>query len=213
MILSSMRGAWKDLDAKLRPFIMRRVRSPADAEDVLQETLVRLHRGIGTLRDDERFGAWVYKVAARAVADHRRASSHVYISNSESVSRDAGVAKDDGGAEPGVAETERERQDLERQLASHVGTLVALLPSPYREALTLTELQGLTQREAADMLGVSLSGMKSRVQRGRVLLREAFDACCRVDLDVRGGVLACEPRVGGLLPNCRCDAGDARAAE
>ena len=52
-------------------------------------------------------------------------------------------------------------------------------------AITLVELEGLTQQAAADVVGVSLSGMKSRVQRGRKLLRERFDACCAVALDAR----------------------------
>ena len=78
---------------------------------------------------------------------------------------------------------------------------VARLPSPYREALTLTEIEGLTQRAAADLLGVSLSGMKSRVQRGREKLRELLEACCRIGLDARGRVIGCEPRDPS---SCRC---------
>ncbi|MFO0634577.1 MAG: TauD/TfdA family dioxygenase [Nannocystaceae bacterium] len=75
-----------------------------------------------------------------------------------------------------------------------------MLPSPYREALTLTELEGLTQREAAQMLGVSLSGMKSRVQRGRVQLRRALEGCCDIAVDARGRVIAYTPRSDGRLP-------------
>jgi RNA polymerase sigma-70 factor, ECF subfamily len=81
---------------------------------------------------------------------------------------------------------------------------VEMLPSRYREALTLTELQGITQKEAAAMLGISVSGMKSRVQRGREQLREALEACCTIALDTRGRVVSCEPRPDGRLPDCRC---------
>ncbi len=66
-----------------------------------------------------------------------------------------------------------------------------MLPSPYREALTLTELEGLTQKEAAEMLGISLSGMKSRVQRGRQQLRQALEDCCHIALG--------RPRAGRIL--------------
>ena len=51
-----------------------------------------------------------------------------------------------------------------------------------------------TQKDAADMLGISLSGMKSRVQRGRDKVRDMFDACCRISVDCRGRVVECEPR-------------------
>lgn len=54
------------------------------------------------------------------------------------------------------------------------------------------------------MIGISLSGMKSRVQRGRQQLREMFEACCEIALDVRGHVVSCEPRPDGRLPDCRC---------
>jgi len=66
---------------------------------------------------------------------------------------------------------------------------VARLPSPYREAVTLVELEGITVREAAEMVGVSVSGMKSRVQRGRAQLRQLFDECCEIALDARGKVI------------------------
>ena len=79
-----------------------------------------------------------------------------------------------------------------------------MLPSPYREALTLTELEGMTQKEAAAMLGTTLSGMKSRVQRGRVYLRKALEDCCHIALDARGRVVTCEPRVDGRLPDGCC---------
>ena len=86
-------------------------------------------------------------------------------------------------------------------LAAFAADAIARLPSPYREALTITELQGLSQAAAAEMLGISVSGMKSRVQRGRDRLRAIIDECCKVALDARGGVMECEPRRPG---ECRC---------
>ena len=83
---------------------------------------------------------------------------------------------------------------------------MACLPSPYREAITLTELEGLTQAEAARMVGISVSGMKSRVQRGRARLREMFEACCEIALDGRGAVMQCEPRPLEHIPDCLCGA-------
>ena len=71
---------------------------------------------------------------------------------------------------------------------------VAQLRSPYREAVTLVELEGLTAREAAAMVGISVSGMKSRVQRGREQLRKLFEDCCEIALDVRGKVTDFAPR-------------------
>ena len=107
--------------------------------------------------------------------------------------------------EPTPALDEEEDGAVERELAAYVAPFVAALPSPYREALTLTELEGLSQKDAAARLGVSLSGMKSRVQRGRARLREALAACCEITVDVRGRVIGCELRADGNLPDGCCD--------
>ena len=88
-------------------------------------------------------------------------------------------------------------------------------PTPYREALKpLTELEGVTQRTAAEMMGVSLSGMKSRVQRGRERLRGLLEDCCEIALDARGRVIGCEPRANGKQPvACCCGEQDSGAAQ
>jgi RNA polymerase sigma factor (sigma-70 family) len=97
--------------------------------------------------------------------------------------------------------TEEEDREASRELASCMTLFVVGLPSPYREAITLTELEGLTQREAAEMIGISLAAMKSRVLRGRAKLRENLEACCAIAVDARGKVISYEPRPE-LLTNC-----------
>jgi RNA polymerase sigma-70 factor (ECF subfamily) len=86
---------------------------------------------------------------------------------------------------------------MKAYLTACVALFVARLPSPYREAITTTELEGHTQKEAADMLGVSIAAMKSRILRRREKIREMFEECCRISLDCRGRVVECEPRDGG----------------
>jgi RNA polymerase sigma-70 factor (ECF subfamily) len=163
----------------------------SDVDDVLQEILVRVALGLADLRDEERFGPWVYQVARNAVVDHLRARARApHTSEGEEATFD----EDDAGV----------MTEAEQLLAPLVAPFVAALPSPYREALTLTELEGLTQREAASMMGISLSGMKSRVQRGRAKLRESFELCCRFELDARGRVIECTPRADGRLPEGCC---------
>ena len=80
---------------------------------------------------------------------------------------------------------------------------VAQLPSPYREAITLVELEGKTAKEAAEMVGISVSGMKSRVQRGRAQLRELFERCCEIAIDARGKPTEFTPRVQPSCKTCR----------
>ncbi len=168
---------WRDVEARLRPFVARRV-PDADVEDVLQDVYVRMQRGLAGLRDDERLGAWLFQVARSAIADHGRARARHPLAGDRDPP-DAPVTDDDD-----------DDREAARSLSGCVAGFVARLPSPYREAVTRVELEGLTAREAADLDGVSISGMKSRVQRGRAQLRSMLEECCAIALDARNKVIS-----------------------
>src|SRR6188768_2462048 len=72
MIGAEARGAWKELERHLRPYLARRVASAADIDDLLQDIFVRMHQGLAALQDEERFGGWVYRVANSAIVDKAR---------------------------------------------------------------------------------------------------------------------------------------------
>jgi RNA polymerase sigma-70 factor (ECF subfamily) len=187
VIDSDTRCAHRELEERLRPFVARRV-PKSDVEDVLQDVFLRAQRALPDLRDEDRFGSWMYRVARSAIAEsHRQRSRHPVLEADEP---ERPAASDN--ADPTALETE---------VAEYLVPLISRLPSPYREALTLTELNGLTQQAAADALGISLSGAKSRVQRGREKLRALLGECCRIGVDARGRVIDCEPR---LPTSCRC---------
>jgi RNA polymerase sigma-70 factor, ECF subfamily len=191
MIPAEARGAWRDIEARLRPYVARRVASAAEVDDIVQEILVRVHKGLAALRDGESFGGWVYRIAARTMIDFARSHARDPLARGTELDDAAGGASD-------------EAADLQLELGECVSLFVARLPSPYREAITLTELQGLTQKEAAEMLGTSVSGMKSRVQRGREKVRQMFEECCEISVDCRGRVVDCEARDPEQVPeDCR----------
>ena len=178
---------WRGIERQIRPFVARRVRAN-DVDDVMQDVLLRMQLGLGSLRDDERLGPWMRQVARSAIVDHHRVAARHRVLDDDEREDEAAPSADDDRA-------------VEAALAPQLANFIAMLDSPYREALTLTELEGMSQVEAAKMLGLSVSGMKSRVQRGRAQLREALEACCRIALDARKRVIACEPRVDGRLPS------------
>ncbi len=78
---------------------------------------------------------------------------------------------------------------LHTELAGCLRPMIERLSGEYRQAVVLVDLEGLTHQEAAAQLGLSLSGMKSRVQRGRRQLKEMLEACCTIELDRRRGVV------------------------
>jgi RNA polymerase sigma-70 factor (ECF subfamily) len=192
VIATDARGDWNELAARLRPFIARRLASPGDVDDVLQDVLLRMHRGLVALGDDERFGPWVYRIARNAVIDHQRKQVHRIVSEPE--------------PEPG-AEVVATEIDVGHELAQYLAFFVARLPSPYREAITLVEIEGMSQVAASRMLGISVSGMKSRVQRGRAKLRELLEACCELAVDARSRLVACRPRPDAEQPPGCCPLG------
>ena len=159
----------------VRAFVGRRVARPQDAEDVTQETLLRIYRSAGTLQDEQALEGWMYRIARNTITDHYRRSAV----RADPVAPEAlpmlPTVEDE--ADPGAA------------LAACLSPLLARVPQGYRNALELTDLGGLTQEEAAARLGLSTSGMKSRVQRGRRMLRAEVARCCRIELDA-GGALA-----------------------
>lgn len=161
----------------VRRYVRRRVDDPVVQDDLVQEVFLRVHDRHEQLRDDERLGAWIRRIAANVVTDHHRR-------------RRPDEALPEVLPTPPVAEDEGERALLGTWLALTISSL----DEPHRDVLTLTELQGLTQREAAARLGLSLPAVKSRVLRGRAELRRRLERCCHVELDHRGGLMGYTPR-------------------
>ncbi len=165
---------WREFHERLRAFISRRVSRPADVEDILQEVFIRIHRSVDSLHNRERLAAWLFQVTRNAIIDHARARESQAGSRPEDFDAPAPDEGDDGS------------QTLE--LSGCVEPMIAALPANYREAIQLTDINGLTQMEAAQRSGLTFSGMKSRVQRARRRLKDMMLDCCRIELDRRGGI-------------------------
>ena len=175
---------WEAFSQQIREFIHHRVSDPNDADDILQEVFIKLHTRIDTLKDDERLLPWLYQIARNTIIDHYR-SQHLLEELPEALSVDS--------------------ESMENEPAAHIAAglkqMVNSLPEKYRQALLLTEFRGLKQSEMAKELGLSLSGAKSRVQRGRQMLRDTLLDCCHFEFDRRGHMIDYTPR-----PDCcsRC---------
>jgi|SRR5690606_13266769 len=177
---------WEHFSQPLRAFIIRRIDNPDDAEDLLQDIFVKIHTHIPELRDEERLAPWLYQIARNAVADYYR-KQPALVELPPDLSEDI----------------EPEEADPEAQIASGLRNMIASLPEKYRQALLLAEIQGLKQRELASRLGISISGAKSRVQRGREMLRQRLLDCCHFEFDRRGRVIDYTPRPD-CCRSCRC---------
>ena len=167
----SAQEVYDRFDADLGAFVRSRVGDPDAAEDVLQEIYLKIHSRIGTVRDDEKIAPWVFRVARNGVIDFYRSD------------RPTEELK-----EVPESPLDPEGEDLRLELSNAVRDMMEGLPPEHREALHLTEYEGLTQKELAHKLGISLSGAKSRVQRARTRLKAMLLNCCHFELDRRGRV-------------------------
>jgi RNA polymerase sigma-70 factor (ECF subfamily) len=179
---------WTELHANLERFVAKRVDDPSDVEDLLQALFLRLHQGLAQGAAPAHLRGWVYESARHAIADFYRVKGRRREAPSGTMD-DLGPL---GPSEPSSADLTTHRPSL----ASCVPHFLRQLPDAYREALEMTALQGLAQGEAAARVGLSVPGMKARVQRGRKQLRAALLDCCDVALDPRGGVVSYQPRPG-----------------
>ena len=191
---------WQQMHDRLLSYIRRRVATEHDAEDILQDVFLRIHQNLQRLRDSESVTAWIYQIARNAIADYHRQrakAARITAQLAEEAGETAGLAQG-GGAEP-----EPMRRATE-EFAQCLQPLLGQLPEHYQEAITLTELNGMTQKDAAGKLGLSVSGMKARVQRGRSKLKDVVLDCCNVELDRRGGLVDYERRNGPGCEDCPC---------
>jgi RNA polymerase sigma-70 factor, ECF subfamily len=195
---------WAEFAPPLRGFLARRVPPGVDADDLVQEVFLRVIRHAGSLRSTDRPEAWLFQIARNALRDSLRARLR------RDGRHDSVESDDDLAAEPDAAA----ERAAEAELAPCLTSMVNRLPEPYRTAITLTTVHGISQADAARQLGISNSGMKSRVQRGRDRLRDMLVRCCSIAVDVRGGVSdfhlrsagACDPATAaGQANSCSQD--------
>ncbi len=164
---------WELLSAKLRSFLLQQVSDPQVADDLLQETFLRIHKKLGDVSDEQRITAWVFQIARNLVIDHYRSNG-----------RDPSAALPDDIEAP-----THEEENLNGLVEGWLPAMIAQLPDTYREALELYELKEMPQQQIAEQLNISLSGAKSRVQRGRAKLKSLHFACCSFEQDSHGNVI------------------------
>ena len=187
---------WAELHERLRAFVARRVPDRVVVDDLAQDILLRLYGHIGRLREQDRLDAWAYQVARNVIADYWRDQAA-----RRELPLDQSLSERLASLPALENEDEDEAGQLRREIASCLAPMVERLADPYREAIRLTDLGDRTQAQAAAQLGLSVPGMKARVQRARAQLRELLRACCRIELDRRGQVSELE-RTGSDACGC-----------
>ena len=168
---------------KLRGFIRARVPDEATADDLTQETLLKVYRSRASLRDDDRLEAWLYRIARRTLIDYyreRRPNEELPASLK--------------------SESEDEMRSIRDAVLFSTIRFMEKLPELYRVPVRLSELEGMSMSKIALRLGLSLTAVKSRIRRGRQMIKKKLQDCCHFEFDQHGKVISWERR----NPRC-CD--------
>jgi RNA polymerase sigma-70 factor, ECF subfamily len=179
---------WAEALDRIRAFVAARVGDPELAADITHDVVVRSIAS-GALDRVDNPAAWLYRSARNAVIDHYR-------------TRDVQDRLGDADSWPDPGPTDNEPNEATRELAGCLQPMLHQLPLAARDALTRVDVDGQTHQQAADQLGISVSGMKSRVQRARRQLKELLEQCCVVGLDRTGAVATYRP----TATTCGCGA-------
>lgn len=171
---------WRELSDRLRQFVRARVDCHADVDDIVQTVFLRIHTKAAELRDAQRLEAWVFQITRNAINDYYRKQRVT-----------------DGEVETLPDDSEAENQNANLDISQCLTALIERLPEDQRHAVSLYELDGLPQKEIAARKSISLSGAKSRIQRGRKSLEAMLLQCCQFQLDNRGNVLDYEAKDSG----------------
>lgn len=167
--------AWQQHRVGVYRYLRRRLPNRELAEDLLQETFLRLHRTPPPADAPAPLRAWLLRTAHNLVVDH-------YRGQRAEIAIDATSLVDEG-----------DRAASLRTLEPCIVPLAARLPEAYRDAL-LWDLDGMAQQEIARRQQLSLSGAKSRIQRARHLLQKEFERCCRYHFDHADVLVGYSPR-------------------
>lgn len=162
---------WGKYRTTLYGFILTRVNDPSLAEDIVQDVLIKVYERLNTLRDQDKILSWMYQITRNVIVDYYRKHNPIEDIDEIVVVQEINI-----------------EEDVQKELAQCLLPMVNQLPSNYQQAVKMAELDGLTQKEIAQKQGLSLSGAKSRVQRGRKMLKQMLTECCRIELDRQGKV-------------------------
>ena len=182
--MHSTQEIWENFNERLYSFIYSRVNNRVEAEDILQEVFLKIHKSIDGLSDNEKLPAWVYRITRNTIIDYYRSKGkNPSVEFSDYLEPQEFPGKGNGYSE----------------IKGCLNSFVNLLPEKYKESVELSEIKGNKHKEVAERLNISLPAAKSRILRGKEMIKQHFIDCCKFRLDDNGKL------VGGDWPNENCD--------
>ena len=170
---------WLSFQKPLYAFVRKSVQNVADADDIVQDVFIKLMKHPEKLSSPN-IKAYLYTTAKNTVIDHYRSQKRQYLADIP---------------EPSIVnDTVDVTSELIELATCCLHLLINELPDIYRDALTEVDIKGMSQKKYAEELGISYTGAKSRVQRGRELLHDQIMGCCKYLFDENGSIVGIQKK-------------------
>ncbi len=182
----TIESIWDSYHNNLLLFIKKRVADHSTAEDILQDVFIKILSNIKSLKDNSKIKSWLYQITRNTIIDH-------YRSNRKLQELPLSLAQ---------REEEREEGKEEDEIGRCMLPMINQLPEKYRDALLLSEIKGLSQKEVATTLNISYPNAKIRVQRGRKMLKASLTDCCSFNVDKYGKIIDYKEKNGDCKDTC-----------
>ncbi len=161
---------WNELNEKLFNFIKQKVKNQDVAKDINQDVFIKVFSKLDTLRNRDKIIPWIYQITRNEINSFFR--------------------KQEFNQEIGIVEhADFLEGNLTSEFSKCIQPIINSLPIKYQEAIRLIEIEGISQKELAEKVNISYSGAKSRVQRGREMIKSLLEQCCTVSTDKYGNIL------------------------
>ena len=157
---------WDLYATDVKHFILAKVKDESVSDDLLQETFIKVHTKLKTLKDADKLKAWVFSIARYTVMDYFRSNNLKYAITEDLV--------------------DFEQTNHEHTREDCLQGIIKALPEKYREPLILFDIQGLKQAQISEQLNLPLPTVKSQIQRARKLIAQGFVDCCDFKINDHG---------------------------
>jgi RNA polymerase sigma-70 factor (ECF subfamily) len=177
--------------SKIYQLAFRYLRNKEDAEEVTQDVLLKVHRKVGAFRGDSALSSWIFRITFNAAMSRLRTARYQRSQDEDRRAASTDVEEPSAPSRPDMADWSdmADEQVLRSQLRRRVIRAVLALPAIYRAPVVLRDLQGMSTEEASAVLKVKDQTLKSRLHRGRLILRKQL-------ADFAGGLTLHRPIYG-----------------
>ncbi|WP_317045719.1 MULTISPECIES: sigma-70 family RNA polymerase sigma factor [Arenibacter] len=155
---------WESFNSEIYFFTLKKVKDTDITNEVIQNSFLKIHQSIGTLKEPEKLKAWVFQIVRNEITNHfNQRSKTTFTPKVE------------------LFTTSNSYSDL-----CCLDRFINNLPGQYKEVVELVYLKGKSQVETAALIGISLSNVKARIRRAKLILINNFNTCCKFRLNAEG---------------------------